>query len=201
MSTLIQEGDHPVSDTCIDVFVDQITTAGSAFGSTYDSGEAVFIHARIVDNLWLRHGDKLRAWVIPNYPDKRHNVPLRVLRAEVQGSIFEDISTEVRDAKDEDLEPLEVLEVPTELEPDMELEDLSNVDKLIELLKEFGPLRTSYIAKELGVSMTDAAAFCYGLQREGKLVRADVYSHPSNKRASLRVWALGINDFDEDYED
>tara|TARA_R110002153_G_scaffold37733_1_gene110278 strand:+ start:2190 stop:2786 length:597 start_codon:yes stop_codon:yes gene_type:complete len=193
MSTSLQES---VADTCIDVFVDQITTAGSAFGSTYDSGEAVFIHARIVDYLSLRHGDKLRAWVMPNYPDKRHNVPLRVLRAEVQGSIFEDISTEVQDAHDEDLEPVDV---PTELEPDMELEGLSNADKLVALLEAIGPLRTSYIAKELDLSMTDAATFCYGLQQEGKLVRADVYSHPSNKRASLRIWALGINDFDEEY--
>ena len=189
--------DGPVADTEeVDVFVDQVTTVGSAFGATSD-GEAVFIHARIVDYLALRHGDKLRAYVLPNYPDKRHNVPWRVLRATVQGSIFEDISTEVRDAHDEDLEPLEM---PADLEPDLEIEELSNADRLVALLEESGPMRTSYIARALDISVTDAVTFCYGLQQDGTLVRADVYSHPSNKRASLRVWALSINDYDEDYD-
>lgn len=181
-----------------DVIVDEITTVGSAFGATSD-GDVVFIHARIVSNLGLCHGDKLAAQLIPNYADKRDNVPWRMLWAEVRGSIFEDISSEVRDARAEDLDPLEPLD-PVELEPDMELDELSNAEKLVEWLEECGPMRTSYIAKALGVSISDAATFCYGLQQEGKLVRADVYSSPSNKRASLRVWALGINDYDEDYE-
>ena len=181
-----------------EVLVDQITMVGSAFGATSD-GEPVFIHTRIVRKLGIRHGDKLAAQLVPNYPDKRDNVPWRMLWAEVRGSIFEDISSEVRDARAEDLDPLEPVE-PVELEPDMEHDELSNAERLVELLEEFGPMRTSYIAKALGVSIADAVTFCYGLQQEGRLVRADVYSSPSNKRASLRIWSLGINDFDEGYE-
>jgi hypothetical protein len=72
-----------------DVLVDNITSVGSAFGATVE-GEAVFINARIVSALKLKHGDHVRAFVLPNYEDKRDRVRWRAIRVEVIGSMSED---------------------------------------------------------------------------------------------------------------
>ena len=56
------------------IIVDQVTTVGSAFAAT-EEGEAVFINARIVSAVKIKHGDVLEAHLMPNYEDKRDHVP------------------------------------------------------------------------------------------------------------------------------
>ena len=77
----------------IKIVVDDVTTVGSAFAATSE-GEAVFINARIVNAVKIKHGDILEAHVLPNYEDKRASVPWRAMRASVQGSIFNEFSDE-----------------------------------------------------------------------------------------------------------
>jgi len=165
------------TDTQIkDVFVDDLTVSGSAFGATPD-GEAVFINARVVNALKLSGGEHLRAMVVPNYEDKRDRVQWRTIRAEVQET------RPITDApRSEDPEPTAV---PKD-------------QQILNLLDEHGPLRTSILARLLGIDSGEAGALCHGLYAQGKIALADVYSSPSNSRASHRVWALDINEFDVD---
>jgi hypothetical protein len=139
----------------------------------------VFINARIVSALKLKHGDHVRAFVLPNYEDKRDRVRWRAIRVEVIGSMSED------------------------QEPMPQLTAGPPKDQLImDLLDEHGPLRTSTLARLLDIDSGEAGTLCHGLYAQGKIALADIYSAPGNKRASHRVWALDINDFDVDpFED
>lgn len=158
-----------------EVFIDDLTAAGSAFGSTAD-GEAVFVNSRIVEAVKIKGGDYIKAMVLPNYADKRERVQWRAVRAEVVGSAFEDISDE------------------PEIEEPQKTKDVM----VIELLEEHGPLRTATLARMLGTNSGEIGTLCHGLYAQGKIALADVYSDPGNKRASHRVWAVDINEFDVD---
>jgi len=165
------------TDTQIkDVFVDDLTVSGSAFGATPD-GEAVFINARVVSALKLSGGEHLRAMVVPNYEDKRDRVQWRTIRAEVQ-------------------DPMAITQEPVSEEP--EPTAVPKDQQILGLLDEHGPLRTSVLARLMGVDSGEAGTLCHGLYAQGKIALADVYSSPSNSRASHRVWALDINEFDVD---
>jgi len=159
-----------------DVFVDDLTVSGSAFGATPD-GEAVFINARIVSALRLSGGEHLRAMVVPNYEDKRDRVQWRTIRAEVQ-------------------ETRPIIDAPRSEEP--EPAAVPKDQQILSFLDEHGPLRTSVLARLMGVDSGEAGTLCHGLYAQGKIALADVYSSPSNSRASHRVWALDINEFDVD---
>lgn len=160
------------------VFVDDVSYAGSAFAATTE-GEGVFINARIVEAMKVKGGDYLKAWVLPNYEDKREHIPWRAMRVEVLGSAFDDISDQPQDE--------------TPLEPEVSKDEL-----IVQKLEDYGPMRTSVIARLLGVSTGEAGTLCHGLFAQGKIAMADIYSDPSNKRSSHRVWALDINEYDVD---
>ena len=165
------------TDTQIkDVFVDDLTVSGSAFGATPD-GEAVFINARVVNALKLSGGEHLRAMVVPNYEDKRDRVQWRTIRAEVQ-------------------DPMAVTQEPMSEAPEPTV--IPKDQQILNLLDEHGPLRTSILARLLGIDSGEAGTLCHGLYAQGKIALADVYSSPSNSRASHRVWAIDINEFDVD---
>jgi len=166
----------------LDVFVDQITYVGSAFGAT-NEGEPVFINKRIVTAVGIEHGDKLKVHVLPNYEDKRDEVPWRALKATIQGSIFEDVSDEPED--EPELEP-----VP-EPEPQVTMSD-----RIIDLLSESGPMRSSTIAEHLEIDSSDVSSMCRGLNKLGKVAAAEIYGDLNNSRPSHIVWAYDINDFD-----
>lgn len=63
------------------VHVEELTYSGSAFGST-DDGEGVFFNTRVVDRMDLEPGDLVTAHLIPNYIDKRDEIPWRCIRVE-----------------------------------------------------------------------------------------------------------------------
>jgi len=67
--------------TAMPVFVDGITESNSAFGAT-DAGEAVFFNTRIVQRMNLEEGQMVYAHCIPNYEDKRDQIPWRCIRVE-----------------------------------------------------------------------------------------------------------------------
>jgi hypothetical protein len=60
------------------VIIEGLTYSGSAFGVN-DEGEAVFFNSRIVDKMSLGEGIQVEAHCIPNYPDKRDEVPWRCI--------------------------------------------------------------------------------------------------------------------------
>ena len=65
-----------------EVFVEEQTYAGSAFGVTAE-GDGVFFNSRIVEATKLQGGQTVKAFVVPNFPDKRESIPWRAMRVEV----------------------------------------------------------------------------------------------------------------------
>lgn len=63
------------------VLVEGKTYSGSAFGVN-DEGEAVFFNSRIVERMELEEGDEIVAHCIPNYVDKRDEIPWRCIRVD-----------------------------------------------------------------------------------------------------------------------
>ena len=60
------------------VLVEEITYSGSAFG-VLQNGEGVFINSRIVTKMDLEPGINVYAQVLPNFTDKRDQIPWRVV--------------------------------------------------------------------------------------------------------------------------
>ena len=170
------------------VYVDQITTSGSGFGAKMDTGDVVFLNSRIMHAVKIQIGDTVRAIVIPNYEDKRHSVQWRAIRAVV-----------VSDPVNETITAVEEIESTVQPAPAVE-KDLS--EWLCDLLDEHGPLRAATLARLMDQSVPEINVLCRGLHASGAISRAEVYSLPTNKRASHKVWALSLNDFDIDpFED
>lgn len=68
-----------------EVIVEEKTYSGSAFGVT-QAGDGVFFNARIVEAVGLDAGALVKAYLVPNFPDKRHSIPWRAMRVEVLNS-------------------------------------------------------------------------------------------------------------------
>jgi len=61
------------------VLIEEWTFSGSAFGVN-EEGDAVFFNARLVNKMDIEVGDYVIAHCIPNYADKRDEVPWRCVR-------------------------------------------------------------------------------------------------------------------------
>ena len=65
-----------------EVIIEETTYADSAFGVT-EEGDGVFFNSRIVQKMGLKGGQTVQAYLVPNFPDKRHSIPWRAMRVEV----------------------------------------------------------------------------------------------------------------------
>ena len=65
------------------VLVEELTYSGSAFG-VLANGEGVFINSRIVDKMELSPGTAVHAQVLPNFSDKREQIPWRVVNVQTE---------------------------------------------------------------------------------------------------------------------
>ena len=63
----------------ISAVVDTLTENGSGFATT-ETGEAIFINARIMQKMNLKEFDEIDAYVVPNYPDKQNRIKYRATR-------------------------------------------------------------------------------------------------------------------------
>lgn len=160
-----------------EAYVLDVTLSNSAFATTPDN-ESVFINSRIMEALKIQPGDRVKAYVVANYSDKQDRVPWRAVRCEVIGTVFEGLEPEKE----------KTVAAPQK--------DLS--ERILDALEEHGPLRTSTLGRLLDTNSGEIGSLCLGLFAEGKVALADVYSDPSQKRASHRVWAVNINEFDVD---
>lgn len=61
--------------------VENVTEVGSAFATTQE-GESVFINGRIVQLLNIQPLEELRVFLVPNYENRRAQVPWRSVRVE-----------------------------------------------------------------------------------------------------------------------
>ena len=63
----------------IPAVVDTLTENGSGFATT-ETGEAIFINARIMQKMNLKQFDEIDVYVVPNYPDKQDQIKDRATR-------------------------------------------------------------------------------------------------------------------------
>ena len=63
------------------VIVEYLTPTGSGFAVT-PKGDQVFLNARLVTTMNVQPGDIFNAFLLPNYPDKRDQIPWRAMRVE-----------------------------------------------------------------------------------------------------------------------
>ena len=63
----------------IPAVVDTLTENGSGFATT-ETGEAIFINARIMQKMDLKQFDEIYVYVVPNYPDKQDQIKYRATR-------------------------------------------------------------------------------------------------------------------------
>lgn len=64
------------------VLIEMMTYAGSGFGINED-GDGVFLSKRLMDKMELEEGDEILAYCIPNFIDKRDEVPWRCIKCEL----------------------------------------------------------------------------------------------------------------------
>lgn len=156
------------------VRIDMLTYAGSAFGSTVD-GEQVFINGRIVDALNLYEGVIAMGHLVPNFPDKRAQIPWRAMRMTLP----------------EDQEPM-VEEEVIEEDPTPSISD--TILKHIQTHSEHY-FTTSDLAEDLGMDTTTISNWCMSLHNRGLISRADFHAGPNQKRASFVMWGLNSKSF------
>ena len=60
------------------IMVEYITETGSGF-AVNPEGEQVFMNKRLIDAMEVEPGNTYEAFLLPNYPDKRDQIPWRVM--------------------------------------------------------------------------------------------------------------------------
>ena len=155
--------------TTFNVLIDTTTFAGSCFGANED-GSAVFFNARIVNTLGLQEGELVSAKCIPNYEDKRHDVPWRCVSA-----------SRIEEPRAEEPAKRTAAEVDQEVYAFM----LTVGDYCL----------TNEVADGVGVDTTTAGNSLNRLFHAERIVKAEVHSRPGLERSSFNLWALTMEGF------
>ena len=163
--------------TKLPMIIEVMSYSGSAFGLT-ENGEQVFVNQRIVSTMELSEGQLVMGHLMPNYPDKKDNVPWRAIRVELMPEAGAVAETETMDQ-----------------DPVADEKTLSS--KIYDLLKTCPEeyFTTADVAETVGVSVQEAGNNCLSLHRRGLIARAEVHSGPDQKRASFTLWAINSKTF------
>jgi hypothetical protein len=168
------------------VFLDTISFSGCGFGVTAE-GDRVFLNARLVSAVGLREGDTVTCQILPNYEDRRDDVPFRAIRADNPRRVVVTVDQDYDD-------PPEVVEQDVAAEPTIK-------DRILQHLRDTGPTCTGTLVKVMGdpsLGTTEMHALCSAMHKVGTIARADVYRRAGQDRASMVVWALSANEFEVD---
>lgn len=153
-----------------EVILEDKAYSGSMFATTKD-GEGVFINARIVALLKLEPMEEVRAFVLPNYPDKQAHIQWRAVRVE----------------RIERPEP--TTSGLKSLEPTVE-------QRVLSLLQDGGIFSNAEIAEELGIEPGVAGTTTARLFIMGKLAKAEVHRRPGQLRPSMLLYATDVEQFE-----
>jgi len=154
------------------VMIDDMSMAGSAFGSC-ENGETVFFNQRIVSRVCLEVGEIVETHVIPNYEDKRPEVPWRAVKV-IRGALIPD---EVRT-----IVPADPVKSSSELD-----------EEIMRLLQmpDAGIWTTGELAEDVGTDVKVVGNSCVRLFNASRIAKAEVHGAPNQSRSSFRLW--GIN--------
>ena len=154
------------------VMIDDMSQAGSAFGSS-ENGDVVFFNLRLVERMALEIGDIVEAHVIPNYEDKRQDVPWRAIKV-------------IRDAPVEEVVTTAIVRTATQLD-----------EEIFNLLRASpsGLWSTAELAKESESEVQTAGNSCTRLFNAGRIATAEVYGSPNQSRSSFRLWGNTLESF------
>jgi hypothetical protein len=160
--------------TTMQIIVENTTHAGSGFGVT-DDGEAVFLSMRLMEVMELQLGDLVKAYCIPNYEDKRDQIPWRAIRVERRSITPDPVVSEP--------EPV----VRTPLEIDAEVFD--------EIQAHPEPWTTRELSDHLDLDQKTTGNSCMRLFNKGKISKAEIYASAGQERPSFLLWALTADAF------
>lgn len=150
-----------------DAVIENVSLAGSAFATTKE-GEAIFINSRITAMLKLQPLDEVRAFVLPNYEDKRGNIPWRAVRVE---------RTKVQDR------------AVAQVNPRVE-------DRILAHMRSGGIFSNADLSSDLEIDVLEVGTTTARLFNDGKIVKAEVYRRPGQARASFLLYAINIEEFE-----
>lgn len=167
-------------DNTRDIVVTFITQQNDGFGYGAD-GEQVFIPRSLMSEFDVGRGDAVRCKTVRNDPKFSDRCPWRAYHVTVLRSAFEE-------EYDNTLGELQVLDGPESYRPSKE-------EILLQLLEEVEMLSTSHIAQIWNCDSNYARPILDRLHREGKLLRADVFSHGTQTKASRSMWACSDDVF------
>lgn len=151
----------------------------SSFALEEETGEQVFINARLCKNFDISVGDVLKTFVVRNNADQP---------AVQWYAIFVKKVDSMRPGQMElDLGDMVVPPLPTGPSVDY--------DKAIMDFLQDGPGTTRQVADGVSLPVTQTRHFLERLFRKGKLCMAGVRRTPTQSKDSFAVWALDINEF------
>jgi hypothetical protein len=151
-----------------EVIVENIALNGSAFGVTKE-GENVFINARIVALLGIRIMDNIVAHVLPNYPNRKDQVPWRAVR----------------------VDKTETAVAPAALSVEPRLEDI-----ILRHMKDGGIYSNAELSEDLEHDVLMVSNSTARLFAAGKLAKAEVYRRPGQARPSFLLYAINVEEFE-----
>tara|TARA_R110000796_G_scaffold84437_1_gene184075 strand:- start:316 stop:861 length:546 start_codon:yes stop_codon:yes gene_type:complete len=160
--------------TDMKVLIEDVTSAGSAFGSN-EQGASVFFSSRLVERMDLDFGDIVSASAIPNYEDKREDTPWRAIRVMAVA----------------DTATIKVAQTARSL-------TYPEVDSMIyDALQDpdVNYWTVSDIADALDLDTKAVGNSCRRLFSKSLIAQADVHGAPDQERASFCLWARNIHQF------
>ena len=157
----------------LNIVIENTTHSGSGFGIT-DQGEAVFLSMRLMEVMELEIGDLVTAHCIPNYEDKRDQIPWRAIRVDRQ-SVTQD--------------PVSAVPVPTAAAVEAEVIRLLSGSDVFWTTKELTD------DCDLDVDTKTTGNACLRLFNKGRIAMAAVHAAPDQDRASWNLWAASTDAF------
>ena len=153
------------------------------FAVRRDNGEAVYIPASLVRNFDLKLDGEYKAKLVRNHHDISGRTPWFC------GFIF----------MSDVIEPEAIEPEPDLIEPEPEETREQMIAKVFDILSIEGAFSTREMSKRLRSIFSTADAYTarqllVKLFSENRIVRADIYKSSEQKRASLTIWAVSIDD-------
>ena len=153
--------------TSAEIYMESCLPSGSSFGTRVDTGEQVFINARLTRKFGVEEGQLRKFTIVPNDPSRINSTPWRALGISLEdtGPVVED-TPRVEEAKLED-----------------------RIIKMFEAEANQFAHTAVMLAEELGATEADIQLALSRMHNAGEMAKAQVHSKGGQDRASFVLWA------------